>query len=205
MLLVAIIANCVLGVYALASGWKEEVLVLVILNSVTFYPAYPKLTTFVTAAIVALGFVVLPPIANQIREETWNKQGDRFATTLEAVERVAQKPMYQLVDESWVFLAGRLSEQGLFVRYLESVPERRPFYGMQILSQAIVTPVPRLLWPAKESTERLVHKRVVENGVVSELSNVSAKPQFVVDGYLSFGGVGVLIFCCPLRNHHTTF
>ena len=185
--------NFLLVMLALASGWKEEVLVLVILNSVTFYPVHPRWTATITGLVFVLGFVVLPPISNQIREETWSKDGDQFASTWNAVAKVAQKPAYQLIEESWVFLAGRLSEQGLFVRYLKSVPEQRPFYGDQIIRQAITTPVPRLIWPSKENTERLVHRRVVENGVVSETSKVSAKPQYVVDGYLSFGGIGVFV------------
>jgi len=37
-------------------------------------------------------------------------------------------------------------------------------------------------------------QRVYDAGVVHRGSNVSAKPAFVVDAYLSFGGVGVFAF-----------
>ena len=55
--------------------------------------------------------------------------------------------------------------------------------------------VPRALWSSKPITERLVMERVYENGVVSRASSVSAKPQFIVDGYLSAGAFGVFIAC----------
>ena len=38
-------------------------------------------------------------------------------------------------------------------------------------------------------------ERVYANGIASEESDVSAKPQFVVDGYLSLGAPGVWLAC----------
>ena len=37
-------------------------------------------------------------------------------------------------------------------------------------------------------------QRVYDAGVINSGSNVSAKPAFIVDAYLSFGGVGVFVF-----------
>lgn len=191
LLPVALTINIVLMLFALSSGWKEEVLVLVILNAIAFYPVFPKSTVALVVAVFFLGFIVLPPIANEVRNTTWKGETTRWEGLQQGMDRIQSKTWDNLIDESWSFFTGRLSEAVLFVRYLDSVPSQRPFYGTRILEQAAITPVPRVFWPQKENTEELVHQRVVENGVVSSESNVSAKPQYVVDGYLSAGTFGV--------------
>ncbi len=191
LLPIALIGNVILLVLALVSGWKEEVLVLVILNSIAFYPIFPRTTTLVTTSIIAVGFVVLPPFANEIRKYTWSNNVGQLEALERSLQTINATPLDKLVDESWYFLTNRLSEQSMFVTYLGSVPVKREFYGSQIMLQAFETPIPRIFWPKKPITERLVHQRVVENGVVSALSIVSAKPQYIVDGYLSYGGLGV--------------
>ena len=61
------------------------------------------------------------------------------------------------------------------------------------MEQSIIAIVPRVFWPSKPSTEDLIMQRVYDAGVISRNSTVSAKPAFVVDAYLSGGGLGVFI------------
>lgn len=97
-------------------------------------------------------------------------------------------------DESnWGFLANRLSEIGLFTHYVETTPDEIEYYGFDLLGQSIIVIVPRIVWAGKPVTEEMVMERVYNAGVVNRASNVSAKPQFIVDGYLSGGTLGVFL------------
>jgi hypothetical protein len=88
----------------------------------------------------------------------------------------------------------RLSEIEMFTRYVQSTPEKVDFYGLEIMKQSAIAVVPRIFWPSKPITEDLVMERVYSANIVNRASNVSAKPAYIVDAYLSFGGFGVFIF-----------
>ncbi|HEX2723653.1 MAG TPA: hypothetical protein VHM24_12120, partial [Gemmatimonadaceae bacterium] len=100
-----------------------------------------------------------------------------------------------LLEMSQAFARDRLSEIGLFVGYLQQVPAKRPFYEGQLLRQSVMNLTPRLLWPEKPNTEFMVMERVFENKIYSRLARISAKPQFVVDAYLSAGALGIFFAC----------
>ena len=188
-----VLANVFMLVLALASGWKEEVLVLIILNAISFYPAYPVITTITSGMVMALGFLVLPTLSSVVREESWKGERSSLEALQIGIENVRAESNEEIISNSWRFLTGRISEVSMTTRYVNSVPDKLPFYGTKIFEQAVVTPVPRYFWPSKAITEAQVHQRVVENGVVSELSVVSAKPTYITDAYLSFGFIGVVI------------
>lgn len=179
---------------AFRSGWKEEVLVMVLLLAVFAYPFYKRLVlTIAPLSIIAL-LVFLPAYTNIVRSLSWT--GDLSGT--EAAQIAAEAMRSGNVDiarSNWAFLTGRFSEIELFAVYLESVPEHQPFYGSTLAQQSLMSLVPRVFWSGKPVTERLVMERVYENGVVDRASNVSAKPQYIVDGYLSAGAFGVFIAC----------
>jgi hypothetical protein len=185
--------NGVMLLASLVGGWKEATLVLVLLNALAFYPAAPLRTSVMTVVVFLAAFVVLPSVANTIRRETWAGDNSRREALGLAVLELSEKSSQDLAEETWQFLTYRLSEQSLFARYLDATPGRLEYHGWGIAGQAVTGLVPRQLWPGKPVLEQLVMARVYENGVVSEHSNVSAKPQFVVDGYLSAGAVGVLL------------
>jgi hypothetical protein len=96
-------------------------------------------------------------------------------------------------DTNWDFLTYRLSEIDMFTKYVESTPEKVDYYGTQILKQSAIVLVPRVFWPSKPVTEDLVMQRVYDAGVVNRNSDVSAKPAFIVDAYLSYGSIGIFI------------
>lgn len=193
LLVASLVANAIMLMLAVASGWKEEVLVHVVLLSAAFYPVFPRVTILGTGAILGIGFFLLPSFSSVVREESWNGNRSSLEALEIAADKIGSKPMSELLVGSWEFLTYRISEVGMTTRYVSSVPAKRPFYEFEILQQAIVTPFPRILWPTKQLTEEVVHQRVIENGVVAKESIVSAKPTYITDGYLSFGILGVSI------------
>ena len=182
---------------AFLSGWKEEVLVMVLLLAVFVYP-YARRTVLIGAPIALIFLLaILPTYANIFRSLNWS--GDAAAEEAAAVAvNEIQSGQADIAAINWTFLTNRISEIGLFVQYLYAFESAKqggasPFYGAEIAKQSAYSLVPRALWPSKPVTERLVMQRVYDSGVVSSNSNVSAKPQYVVDGYLSGGAWGVLI------------
>jgi len=81
----------------------------------------------------------------------------------------------------------------MFTTYVQSTPKNIDYYGLQLLKQSAIAIVPRAFWPSKPSTEELVMERVYDAGVIRRGSNVSAKPAFIVDAYLSGGTLGIII------------
>jgi hypothetical protein len=185
--------NGVMFMVSLMSGWKEASLVLVLLNALAFYPFAPVRVSVITAMVFVAAFVILPSVSNTIRRETWYSANSKKEALNLAWLELSEKSSQELVEETWGFLTHRLSEQALFASYLDATPGRVEYHGWGIAGQALAGLVPRQLWPDKPILEQLVMKRVYENGAVSEHSSVSAKPQFIVDGYLSAGAVGVLL------------
>ena len=102
------------------------------------------------------------------------------------------------------FFAYRLSEIDMFTTFVQSTPDDVDFYGTTLLQQSLIAIIPRVFWPEKPITEDLVMERVYNAGVANRLSNVSAKPAYVVDTYLSGGGLGVFIGFVCLRGNCAT-
>ncbi|WP_103027250.1 exosortase Y-associated Wzy-like protein [Salinibacter altiplanensis] len=179
---------------AFLSGWKEEVIVVFLLLGIFLYPFYKRtVTTLAPAGLIAL-LVLLPTYNSIFRELNWRGETKAQEAAEVALDRTLEGDV-NLARQNWTFLTNRFTEIGLFVEYLDNVPEHRPYYGLGPVENGILGIVPRILWPGKPNLERLAMERVYENGVVSRGSSVSAKPQFVVDAYLTFGALGVFVWC----------
>ncbi len=177
---------------AFLSGWKEEVIVPVLILCVFVYPYYKKTVLVVGPAVLIFLFTILPTVAGIIRSQAWYGEGNSQAAAEEAL-KVLQSEESGLADTNWAFLKDRISEIGMFVGYVEYVPEQRDYYYFQILAQGLLNVVPRVFYPSKPVTEYVVMERVYEAGIVERHSVVSAKPPLVTDGYLSGGMIGVFI------------
>jgi hypothetical protein len=180
---------------ALTSGFKEPVIVSFLMLGLFLYPFYKKLilTTFIP--LMLLLFTVLPTYVNTFRAQTGNAGQDAEAAKAEALEKVREQMNGDgLAETNWAFLTGRISEIGMFTQYMESREQTGNYYGFEIVGQTLIALVPRVLWSGKPVTENLVNVRVVENGILQEDMAVSAKPQYIVDSYLSFGLFGVWLF-----------
>jgi len=96
-------------------------------------------------------------------------------------------------DSEWGFFVNRLSEVDMFTTYVQSTPKNIDYYKFELLKQSAIAVIPRAFWPSKPSTEELVMERVYDAGVIRRGANVSAKPAFIVDAYLSYGIPGIII------------
>ena len=182
---------------AFLSGWKEEVLVMVLLLAVFVYPYARRTVLIGTPIAMVFLLAILPTYASIFRSLNWSGDQGAEAAAAVAVDEI-QSGQADLGAANWAFLTDRISEISLFTQYLYAFESagsvgESPFYGTEIVKQSVYSLVPRALWSSKPITENLVMQRVYDAGAVSQASNVSAKPQYVVDGYMSGGALGVLI------------
>jgi hypothetical protein len=181
---------------ALISGFKEPIIISVLVLGVFLYPYYKKVILLTFAPLLILLFVLLPTYNRIFRENAWAGDasvGDASQLALEAALNKNSSPI-MTDDSNWGFLAFRLSEIDMFTTYVRSTPEKVNFYNFRLLKQSAIVLTPRIFWPNKPITEELVMSRVYDAEVINRGSSVSAKPTFIVDAYLSFGGLGVFIF-----------
>jgi len=177
---------------ALSSGFKEPIILSVLVLGIFLYPTYKKLVliTFIPALLFL--FLVLPTYAAIFRQNAWTGQGDSSAARAEALSGALNKE--SVADETtWDFLVGRLSEIDMFTQFVQSTPDKINYYGFDLVKQSLIAVIPRMFWSSKPSTEEMVMQRVYNAGVINPHSSVSAKPAYIVDSYLSGGAFGVFI------------
>jgi hypothetical protein len=177
---------------ALTSGFKEPIIISVLILGIFLYPSYKKLVIVIFIPALLALFAVLPTYNAIFRQNNWSgdvNADDAYKLALDATIE-SQKSGE---DSNWGFLVYRLSEVDMFNIYIQSTPKYIDYYGFDLLKQSAIAIVPRAFWPSKPSTEDLVMERVYNAGAVSRGANVSAKPAFIVDAYLSYGTVGIFI------------
>jgi len=175
-------------VTTLVSGFKEPIIISLLLFSVFMYPFYRRLITIAAIPLAWFCFFVVPLYVNIFRGLM--ESGD---LSLTEVRDQAISSALQSKESNWDFLTGRLSEIGMFTTYISSTPSIVPYYGTTIIEQSLIVLVPRIAWKDKPVTENLVMQRVFDAGVVNNIAKVSAKPMYIVDGYLSAGPLGVIL------------
>ena len=179
---------------ALLSGFKEPIIISVLVLGVFLYPYYKKAVLVIFIPVILILFMLLPTYNRIFREKAWSGEESSEAASELALDAATAKAFSNEEDDSnWGFLTGRLSEIGMFTQFVGSTPEKIDFYGLQLVEQSVTVIIPRIFWPEKPSTEELIMERVYNAGVINRLSIVSAKPPFVVDGYLSGGAFGVFL------------
>lgn len=181
---------------ALLSGFKEPIIISVLVLGLFLYPYYKKIVTIIFAPVIVLLFILLPTYNRIFREQAWSGEAEAGDASQTALSATFGKNTFEpgVDDSNWGFLAFRLSEVDMFTTFVKSTPTSVDYYGTQLLKQSAIALVPRIFWESKPITEALVMERVYNAGVVHRGSNVSAKPAFIVDAYLSYGGMGVFIF-----------
>ncbi len=177
---------------ALTSGFKEPIIISVLVLGIFLYPNYKKIVTVVFVPAIILLFVFLPAYVSSFRQNVWSGDETADDATQIAFDAALNKDAED--NTNWGFLVYRLSEIDMFTRYIKSTPAQVDFYGTKLLGQSAIAIIPRIFWPSKPSTEDLIMERVYSAGVVNRSSNVSAKPAFIVDAYLSYGAIGIFIF-----------
>jgi len=180
---------------ALISGFKEPIIISVLVLGIFLYPNYKKVVTVVFVPALLLLFLFLPTYNRIFRQNAWSGDTDTDEATQLALDAAFGNSADPASDDSnWGFLTYRLSEIDMFTKYVKSTPSQVDFYGTQLLKQSAIAIVPRIFWPSKPITEDLIMERVYNAGVVYRGSSVSAKPPFVVDAYLSAGAFGIFIY-----------
>ena len=177
---------------ALTSGFKEPIIISVLVLGIFLYPNYKKIVILTFVPALTLLFIWLPTYNRVFRQNAWSENvaaDDAYKTALDATINSDAGG-----GSNWDFLVNRLSEVDMFTTFVKSTPKNVDFYGLQLLRQSGIALVPRIFWPSKPITEELVMQRVYDAGVVYKGSNVSAKPAYVVDAYLSGGTFGVFFY-----------
>jgi hypothetical protein len=179
------------------SGFKEAVLMPVIILGALLYPQYKRMVLIGGTAVIITLVFILPFFTSYIRKEAWEGGKDSRQAAAEALENLQTTTTDELTSNNWEFLVVRFSEISMFIKYIDNVPENRPFYHWQLLDQAALNILPSALYPGKPNMEELVMDRALENGIIEwySLEAVSTKPPIIVDGYLSFGEFGAWAFC----------
>jgi len=177
---------------AMISGFKEPIILSVLVLGIFLYPVYKKIVLALFVPSLLFLFLVLPTYANVFRQNAWSEQESSEDARSEALSAALNKE--EVADQTtWEFLTNRLSEIGMFTQYVQSTPVQIRYYGLDLVGQSVIAVVPRVLWPSKPSTEDLVMQRVYDAGVIDAHSVVSAKPAYIVDSYLSGGVTGIFL------------
>ena len=185
----------VMGI-GLISGMKEGTLLPLIFLGVVLYDYFGIMKTSIFAIpIFSLYFYFVPTINSQIRYLSWDQQKGALET-LSNINDDAVFTTENITNNNWAFFTQRLSEISMFTKYMQSVPDRRPYYDSEIFFQGLKSLIPRFLWPGKPSPDVTAQRRAVENGAIiinAGDTSTSAKPQTMADAYLSHGYLGILI------------
>nr|WP_255485137.1 hypothetical protein [Mucilaginibacter sp. X5P1]MBB6141014.1 hypothetical protein [Mucilaginibacter sp. X5P1] len=176
---------------SIISGFKEPIIISVVVLGIFLYPNYKRVVLIIFIPALIFLFTFLPTFNAIFRQNAWSGEAQTDEATQIALEAALNGDSKD--ETNWDFLVYRLSEIDMFTIYLQSTPQTIDYYGLQLLKQSAIVLVPRIFWPGKPSTEDLVMERVYNSGAVNKNSQVSAKPAYIVDGYLSAGTLGVFI------------
>jgi hypothetical protein len=174
------------------TGYKESIILNVIIITFLLYPYYKKTILALAIPILYTMLYILPTFASIVRNESWSGEKTAEQARSEALNAVLTQGG-TIQDSNWEFLTLRLSELEMFTQFVQFVPEKRGYYGLEIVENSILAIIPRALWADKFVTEAVSMQRVYEAGVANRASTVSAKTRPVVDGYVSAGFVGVFV------------
>ena len=175
------------------TGYKESIIINVIIISFLVYPYYKKLILTLALPTVYIMLYILPTFASVIRSQAWSGQKSASEARQQALDALINEDGEEVQETNWAFLTDRLSEINMFTIFVKHVPEKRDYYGLEIFYNSVLAVIPRALWPGKFVTETVSMQRVYDAGVAFKSSSVSAKTRPVVDGYVSAGFIGVWI------------
>nr|WP_232009332.1 hypothetical protein [Mucilaginibacter mallensis] len=189
--IICLVLYCFNFYQGVISGYKEPIIISVMVLGLFLYPSYKKIVLVVFVPALLLLFVILPKFAATFRQNAWSGETQADEATALALDAALNDDSKD--GTNWDFLVNRLSEIDMFTVYVQSTPQNIDYYGFQLLKQSAIVLVPRIFWPGKPITEDLVMERVYDAGAVNRNSQVSAKPAYIVDTYLSGGTFGVFI------------
>jgi hypothetical protein len=191
-----LIAGSILALNIIAgfvSGMKEATLVIFSFLLINLFPRYKKSVIGFGLPLLYFYLMFLPAFNSEYRKLAWYGGVPPKEAVLQAIESIRSGEV-DYKKSNWEFLTIRLSEISMFTIFTSNVPKNRPFYGSEILESALTTLIPRIVWPDKPMADEAPMERTYENGALSRESvGTSAKPQFIVDAYLSGGGMTIFL------------
>jgi hypothetical protein len=177
---------------SILSGYKEPIIVGLLVLAIFLYPIYKRTVTFIFVPLLLVFFMALPTYNQVFRQNAWAGNLSAEAASKVALDAALNNSSAE-EDSNWSFLVFRLSEMDMFIKYIQSTPKSVSFYGMKMVTQSVQSLIPRIFWPGKPNTEDMIMERVVNAGIAVKEMNVSAKPALVADAYLFFGGAGIFL------------
>jgi len=193
----AIPAGIALGLQLLnatISGYKESLLVNLLLMGFISFPYFRKTVLFFFLPLLYLLLYTLPTLTQMIRASSWKNHKPVKEVRQEALESLLNESKgTQISDNNWNFLTHRFSETEMFCQYIKAVPDQQPYYGFKILRNSFYALIPRTFWSQKPNTEKVSMERAYTCGAVNRLSAASAKTRPVTDAYLSGGATIVFL------------
>ncbi|PTS91996.1 hypothetical protein DBR11_27745 [Pedobacter sp. HMWF019] len=176
------------------SGYKESLLVNLLLIGFISFPYFRKTVLIFFLPLLYLLLYTLPTLSLMIRTSSWNNHKPSKDVRREAFEfLLSGSEGAKISDNNWNFLTYRFSETDMFCQYIKSVPDQQPYYGFEILRNSFYALIPRTFWSQKPNTEKVSMERVYTCGAVNRLSAASAKTRPVTDAYLSGGTLIVFV------------
>jgi hypothetical protein len=176
------------------SGFKEPILMGIIILGCLLYPVYKRVTLYVGLPLIYMIIYFLPTYVGIIRAQSWSGDQSAEQSRSAAIDVILdQDNTDEIENTNWAFLTDRFSEIDMFTKFVKNTPDVIDYYGFDIIIDSIYALIPRVLWDDKPNTEDLSMQRVYDAGVINTNSIVSAKTRPVVDAYLSFGTMGVFL------------
>ena len=179
--------------HASLSGYKEPIIINIIVIACVFFPYYKKLILYLAIPVAYVLLYFLPTYNNTVRQ-SWSGEVSAEEAQSEAFENLSIRNKEKIEDTNWGFLTRRLSEIEMFTQFVDYVPSHHPYYDWEIVENSLEGLIPRIFWSEKPNMETVSMQRVYDAGVAHQTSTVSAKTRPVVDAYLSFGISGVFFF-----------
>ena len=179
--------------HASLSGYKEPIIINIIVIACVFFPYYKKLILYLAIPVAYVLLYFLPTYNNTVRQ-SWSGEVSAEEAQSEAFENLSTKNKEKIEETNWGFLTRRLSEIEMFTQFVYYVPSHHPYYDWEIVEHSLEGLIPRIFWSEKPNMETVSMQRVYDAGVAHQTSTVSAKTRPVVDAYLSFGISGVFFF-----------
>nr|WP_199076969.1 hypothetical protein [Pedobacter sp. ASV19] len=173
---------------ATLSGYKENLLINLLLISFISFPYFRKTVLIFFLPLLYFLLYTLPTLTIMIRSSSWKNQKPAKEVRQEALEfLLSESEETKISNNNWDFLTHRFSETDMFCQYIKAVPDHQPYYGIKILKNSFFALIPRIFWNQKPNTEKVSMERVYTCGAVNRLSAASAKTRPVTDAYLSGG------------------
>jgi hypothetical protein len=174
------------------SGWKGLSLWTMITLGGMLYPLMPRRVLVAGCAFAALWLLFLHPFGLVLRPLIWKDKVDQHTAAVISFESTMNLSWEERLENVWTLMVERASDLYQFEKYVNYVPETRPYYKLELMNEALMGLVPRVIWQEKPNLEKVAMERVYEAGIVLENTDVSAKSNLYQDAYLSGGWMVVI-------------